>query len=402
MFFIKFVVFAVIATSSITALNYKIQFYIGEDGFPNGNFIGYREVHCFHLDNGNNPIYVRGTYHNRGYFEGPIVNGVAHVNYIEVAYDNTNGLTPTAGAGILTYNSQYNVTDGKFWASGSQSNFQEGDVSPWGIIDKVEFIPLPRSMNDAEIAEQYCFWDITNTAGYTRDHIHFKPWWVLGVANPNTWYTLNVGFQESFGGAIAGAYRYTYSTEDCNNLYGGCKKGRVEWGIYSQETAIAGYNNSLVLATEWKATSGPLVGESGSALYALVAGPDGKAKQIGFFCNSKRNVDYPNLPYKKILTSCSVDSNNHEQPDTAANRKLSQTLLKTYAKKEYLYWWRSLSVFINTIFGNHFSSFVEGVAPLAEVDMVAAVEESPVELVTSTSGRRMLQVVASWWEKIWM
>lgn len=401
MHFLKFVVFAIIATSCVANLNYKIVSYLNQD-MINENYHANVEVHCFSLNDGDAPIYVRGSYGNRGYFEGPVVGGIAYVNYIEVSYANEEGLTPTAGAGILTYNANYNVTDGKFWASGSQSNFQEGDISPWGITSNNNYFNQPPyALTDAEVAEQYCFWDITNTAGYNRDHIYFKPWWVLGVANPNTWYTLNVGFQESFGGAIAGAYRYTYSTEDCNNLYGGCKKGRVEWGIYSQETAIAGYNNSLVLATEWKATSGPLVGESGSALYALVAGPDGKAKQIGFFCNSKRNVDYPNLPYKKILTSCSFDSNNHEQPDTAANRKLSQTLLKTYAKKEYLYWWRSLSVFINTIFGNHFSSFVEGVVPLAEVDMVAAVEEAPAVLASAISGRRMLEVVASWWEKIW-
>eukprot|EP01040_Poterioochromonas_malhamensis_P011648 gene11648-12709_t len=393
------VIFAILATTCFADLNFRIYSYFNQDLVTNENPLANVEVHCFLLNRYIDPIYVRGTYGKRGYFEGPVIGGTAYVNYIEVGYANPKGLTPTVGAGILTYDANYNVTDGKFWASGSQSNFQEGDISPWGISTKAGYFGAQNEWTDAEIAEQFCFWNVTDTTQpqKTREHIYFKPWWVLGVANPNTWYTLNVGFQESFGGAIAGAYRYTYSTEDCNNLYGGCKKGRVEWGIYSQETAIAGYNNSLVLATEWKATSGPLVGESGSALYALLAGVDGKTKQIGFFCNSKRNVDYPNLPYKKILTSCSVDSNNHEQPDTAANRKLSQTLLKTYAKKEYLYWWRSLSEFINTIRIIDEGSQLTEAEIMEEGDKIATTVPSPF-----LSVRRMLTIAASLWDSIWV
>lgn len=196
---------------------------------------------------------------------------------------------------------------------------------------KNDYFGAPLDWTDAQIARQYCFWDITDT-GSALDQ---KPWWALGVMD----HTLSLR-KASFRGSIGGAYRYTYSTEDCNKLYEGCKEGRVEWGIYSHDTAYLSFNSSLVLATEWKATSGPLSGESGSALIALVAGADRDAKQIGFFCNSERNVDYPSLSSKKILTSCFFDSSTHEQPDTqsdtAANRIVS--------------WWHNLSVLINTIF----------------------------------------------------
>eukprot|EP01040_Poterioochromonas_malhamensis_P017483 gene17483-20114_t len=232
MIIVKIVSFAIFAITCSALMNYKVISYLNQDLVTNENSLANLEVHCFQLDRHDIPIYVRGTYGQRGYFEGPMVDGTAYVNYIEVAYlsNSENGLTPTTGAGTLTYNTSYNVTSGRYWPSGVQSAFQEGGVSDWGIREKCIFEGCLGLVEDwSEIALQYCFWNVTDTTQpqKTREHIHFKPWWVLGVANPNTWYTLNVGFQESFGGAIAGAYRYTYTTEDCNNLYGGCKKGRV-------------------------------------------------------------------------------------------------------------------------------------------------------------------------------
>eukprot|EP01040_Poterioochromonas_malhamensis_P008105 gene8104-8763_t len=332
-FTVKFFSFVVLATICFADLNYKIISYLNQELVTKENPFANVEVHCFHLDHDNVPIYVRGTYGQRGYFEGPIDDGTASVNYIEIGYSNENGLTPSVGTGILEYNTTYNV------ANGTKSNSEDGDLSYWKITTNNDYFGAPLELTDAQIAEQYCFWDITDTDGSAPDQIHFKPWWVLSTTDPNPWYTLNLR-KTSFRGSIRGAYRYTYSTEDCNKLYEGCKEGHVEWGIYSHDTAYLSFNSSLVLATEWKATSGPLSGESGSALIALVAGADRDAKQIGFFCNSERNVDYPSLSSKKILTSCFFDSSTHEQPDTkpdtATNRIVS--------------WWHNLSVLINTIF----------------------------------------------------
>eukprot|EP01040_Poterioochromonas_malhamensis_P005338 gene5338-5724_t len=341
--FVRFLIFAILAITCFADSNYKIVSYRNQDRVTNENPFANVEVHCFHLNQDKVPIYVRGTYGQRGYFEGPLVNGTANVNYIEVDYTNENGLTPTIGSGVLKYNSTYNV------AFGVQSNLQDGDLSYWGITANTDDFGAPSEWTDAQIAEQYCFWDITDTSKYALDYFQFKLWKVLGFTNPNTWSTSSLGFQQSFRGSIAGAYRYTYSIEDCNNLYlEGCQEGRVEWGIYSPDTVHMRFNSSLVLATKWKATSGPLTGESGSGLYALVTDADGKAKQIGFFCHSEGNVHYPFPPYKKILTSCFFDSNNREQSDTAESRKLSQTLLNT--NREYA-WWRNLSMLISTIFG---------------------------------------------------
>ncbi len=340
--FVRFLAFAILAITCFADSNYKIVSYRNQDRVTNENPFANVEVHCFRLNQDKVPIYVRGTYGQRGYFEGPVVDGTATVNYIEVDYINEKGLTPTLGTGILKYNATYNV------AFGAQSTLQDGDLSYWGITASNDYFGVPSEWTDAQIAEQYCFWDITDTSKYPQDHFQFKPWRVLGFANPNTWSTSSVGFQQSFRGSMAGAYRYTYSTEDCNNLSNkACQEGRIEWGIYSPDTVHMRFNSSLVLATKWKATSGPLAGESGSGLYALVADSDGKAKQMGFFCNSEHNVHCPFPPYKKILTSCSFDSNNHEQPDSAESRQLSQLLLN--ANREYP-WWRNLSMRIRNIF----------------------------------------------------
>eukprot|EP01040_Poterioochromonas_malhamensis_P004525 gene4525-4851_t len=378
--FVRFLTFTILAITCSADSYYKIVSYRNLDRVTNENPFANVEVHCFRLNQDQIPIYVRGTYGQRGYFEGPVVDGTANVNYIEVDYTNETGLTPSVGTGILKYDATYNV------AFGAQSTLQDGDLSYWAITANNNYFGAPSEWTAAQIAEQYCFWDITDTSNYAQDHFQFKLWKMLGFTNPNTWSISSVGFQQSFRGSIAGAYRYTYSIEDCNNLsLECCQKGRVEWGIYSPDTVHMRFNSSYVLATKWKATSGPLSGASGSGLYALVTDTDGKAKQIGFFCNSERNVHYPFLPYKKILTSCFFDSNNHEQPDTAESRQLFQTLLNT--NREYT-WWRNVLVRISNIFVADKSD------PETEVDRASVA-------APSTTGVKMLEVVASWWKKVW-
>lgn len=331
-------------------------------GFRNGDhhtdkYPGNVEVHCFELRADGSAASVRGTYGQRGFFEGIIVDDsmnshTASVNFYEVGYIGNDDLYVSTGTGLLQYDDSWNYNGGFYYSSGFESMSVNNSISDWGIDpnwgcgdDIRGCLGLDQSVSDIEIAHQYCLWDATGKKGYNFENVDYKPWWIFGKENPNTWYPTGLGYNAlTVGGPVVGAYRYTYTKDDCKDL--NCKKdGNVEWGVYGLDTNIAQVGSGFIINTIWYASTGPFKNRNGATLYALVAGPGGKKQQIiGFFCNSKKNND-PNIWAGKVLTDCSYDNNMSQKP----NKNLAVQLFQTYAK--FGKWFEQWNTWATSVFG---------------------------------------------------
>lgn len=316
------------ALGHLQATKFVVKTYFNTDVVhKNHNPAANVEVHCMELDDSNNPIYIRGNYGQRGYFEGPMSNtGEAMVNFYEVGYVGREDLFTDTGAGVLHYDPQlYTFQRGKFWSSGSSSDVRSG--GDWGITQECphsarECLNLEKGTPLVDIIFQYCFWDVTGNMNIkSSDDVPEFNTRIYG-SNPNTFFVTNFGYSN---GSMVGAYQYTYSKEDCKEL--DCKSnGAIERGVYGNDGLLVTLKTAKLIVARWDANSGPFKGQSGSTLYAAISGKNEKNAQIiGFYCNSMK------AKMGKEFTSCAYD-NNLLMKKTKQNFDEAKRLLSFYPK----------------------------------------------------------------------
>jgi hypothetical protein len=344
--------FGVVA-AALAGPNFKIRTFRNSDFQSQANPQANVEVHCFNLDeNSGKATYVRGTFGMRGYFEGAIVNGkVAQVSWADVGYLGNTDLFVEAGAGTIWYDEHdQSFQNGWYYSAGFESLNSSSSMAPWGIEGNCEgtvweCLGLETTVTMEEIAMQYCFWDVANQWDQSIGNVRFEPWGIYGDKSPSTFWASGLGYNElTGGGPILGAYSYQYTKKECKDL--DCMKdGSLETGVYSLDTNVAAMNSTWVITSVWTANSGPYKGQSGSSVYAIVAGPNGmNQKFFGFFCNAKKN-NHKNVNAKKIFTGCFAEDVSYMGPNKAKSVQLFQAFGK------HLNWFNSWNTWATSVFG---------------------------------------------------
>ena len=335
-----------------TSPRWAIRGFINTDYRDPANPAGNVEVHCFNLNEDGHPTFVRGTYGQRGYFEGRFVSdNEAQVTWSDIGYLGKPDLYIEAGAGKLNYDQNLQFQGGFFYEAGYEAQNTTASWGDWGIIDSCGDLRgclgiTDNSITDIDIANQFCFFDPTYKHRLSSNNVRYRDWWIFGE-NPNTFWTTNLGYNSlTVGGPVLGAYKYAYSQDDCKSI--NCRKnGNVEWGVYGLDTNLQPGRNAYIISSIWYATTGPFKDQNGASLFALIATPGGKQQQlIGFFCNTKRNNDFDKFPDTgKVFTSCSFDNN----PEMKPNKNAAVKLYQTYGK--FQGWFNSWNKWASAVFG---------------------------------------------------
>jgi len=257
--------------------------------------------------------YVRGTYGMRGYFEGKVVKNNAFVNFWEITVKpatSSSGvmgsemisLVPSSGSAVISYSEMWDSADGPFWNSGS-SNITDS-YGMWGATEGA-CEQCVRGHGTGEKLSAFrlgaCLWsdnakvwdtkmDYGLTYGYSN--VSFNTWMAAGIGNENS-------------PALAGAYKYNYTPEQCEEWGYNCQMyGYKETGNYGLNTISANIASGQVFASEINIRSGPVKGPSGynpvkgSGIYVAYQtdcewkfyynSTDGwcnkKSSLVGFFC----------------------------------------------------------------------------------------------------------------------
>jgi len=304
-------------TNAKIANNFEVRGYCNNENPTKDHPLANLEVHCFELDDAGNPTYVRGTYGQRGYFEGKVIPGPqqtvdALVNFYEVGL--VKGLTPDRGSAKISYSESTVV--GKYWGN----ERIPGSFGDWGIVDSA--CDAAQSINESPdndlLAVAFCFWPPTDVE-FAEDlqdpsgRLFGGGGDLLGSAdllgsgdneNYNTLY-LNALGSEFTGGNPIGAYVYYYSVADCKKGELDCRKGRnEEIGSYISNAVIGRGESAFVIPAVWNAATGPFANTEGSSLQAYLSIKDESGGRTRFiiehFCNSKKDGAV------NILGPCSI------------------------------------------------------------------------------------------------
>lgn len=260
------------------------------------------EYHCFELDRKGRPKYVRGTYGNRGYFEGVVRAGVATVNFYEVSLVGSS-LIPTTGAAVLTYRNDWTDVHGPFWNGGGSNISMPTD---WGITGPCKNCLKGRDLD--WIVANKCLWD--RQASRAPD----VPVNVNNMVFGDSSVSLSTFRNAVFGpsdtqGTTAGGYWYLYSPEACQQLNLPCEEmGNVEYGYYGYHAVSAGVAQAKIFVSTWNAVTGPAAGRVGSGVYAITKRDDAFSVN-GIFCYA-----YYDEEEHASLGSCTSDGGPSTMP----------------------------------------------------------------------------------------
>ena len=221
------------------------------------------EYHCFDLDSKGHPKYVRGTYGNRGYFEGAVRDGMAAVNFYEATPTNTF-LRPTTGAAVLTYTKNWSKVKGPFWNGGGSNITTPQD---WGITGECKSCLKGKSIN--AIIKDKCLWDRSATTGREVPHDVNNVVFGDNTFSLSTFRNAVVGPVDTDGTTVGG-YWYQYTDEQCAQLNIDCQRdGHVEYGNYGLNAVSASVTQAKIFVSSWQAVTGPLAGNFGSGVYTM-------------------------------------------------------------------------------------------------------------------------------------
>jgi hypothetical protein len=309
---------------------YVVRSYLNSETVTDSNPTANVEWHCLVVNGKGKPVYVRGTYGRRGYFEGRVRNGEAEVSFYEVTQGGE--MKPASGAGTLKYSEDLETVTGKYWSSGEST--LRNSWGDWGITEPCEDC-WPEDWAKHTVATKLCLWDPKVTEiGFDQEPEDL----IYGEDGYAETFILSGLGNADHEGVLLGAYDYTYDNGD------------LETGNYGHNTIVALLKTGAVTASTWHATSGPYEGNSGPYVQRTVNTVEKGQLYHGFFCNTETNAK------GKISFADCVTQTATVRDET--DSELAAALLASYSEnpdEEETAWITRLSTVFLKVMGSMFN-----------------------------------------------